>query len=130
MKAVRSGKFEYLATNDRGAIVKIGRAGEPDVFSPGELLQLASATCIALSAEARITHAIPDPFISLNISVDKNSEENRYEGISTDIVVDLSSLSAEELSALKEKVDEAVARACTVGRTLKNGASTTWDIHD
>ncbi|WP_182354508.1 OsmC family protein [Flaviflexus huanghaiensis] len=119
MKAVRTGVREWIATNDRGAVVKIGDPKAQDVFSPGELLQLAAATCAGLSIDHRLTHALgEDIHVSLEVQPESVKGENRYGAIDTVFSLDLSSLSGEELERLLEKVYEAIERSCTVKRTL------------
>lgn len=128
MKAVRSGAGEWLATNDRGAIVKVGTSETAEAFSPGELLQLASALCAALSAEARLDHALTDPALSLTVRPSRVEAENRYSQIDTVVRTDLSGLDAEQLEHLRLRIDAAIDRSCTVGRTLHAGATTTFRL--
>lgn len=129
MRAVRTGVREWIATNDRGAIVKVGDAEAPDVFSPGELLQLAAATCAGLSMDHRLTYALGEDIqVSLEVEPVRVEEENRYSAINTTFSLDLSSLSPEELAKLKDRVDAAVERSCTVGRTLEASAESTFEL--
>lgn len=122
MKAVRTGVREWIATNDRGAIVKIGDPEADGVFSPGELLQLAAATCACLSIDHRLTYALgEDVHVTLEVNAEAG-EENRYDVIDTAFSVDLSSLNDEELAKLLSRVEDAIARSCTVKRTLDAGA--------
>lgn len=119
MKAIRTGVREWIATNDRGAIVKIGDPAAPEVFSPGELLQLAAATCAGLSIDHRLTYALgEDVHVTLDVEPDKVDEENRYSAINTTFSIDLADLGQDELLALQRKIDEAIERSCTVKRTL------------
>lgn len=129
MKAVRTGVREWICTNDRGAVVKVADAKEDDAFSPGELLQLAAATCAGLSIDHRLTHDLgEDIFVTLEVEPDRVTEENRYSGIRTRVRLDLSSLDEEQLEGLKQRVQDAIDRACTVGRTLAAGAHTTTEL--
>lgn len=131
MKAVRTGVREWIATNDRGAIVKIGDPEAPEVFSPGELLQLAGATCVGLSMDHRLTYELGDDVhVVLDVEPERMEEENRYSAIKTVFSLDLSGLSEDELVALKKKVDGAVERNCTVGRTLEASAENTYEFTD
>ncbi len=119
MKAVRTGVREWIATNDRGAVVKIGDPEAPEVFSPGELLQLAAATCAGLSIDHRLTYALgEDIHVTLEVEPERVVGENRYSAIDTVFSLDLSSLSTEERDRLLEKVHAAIERSCTVKRTL------------
>ncbi|MGO1460564.1 MAG: OsmC family protein [Flaviflexus sp.] len=131
MKAVRTGVREWIATNDRGAIVKIGDPEAPEVFSPGELLQFAGATCVGLSMDHRLTYELGDDVhVVLDVEPERMEEENRYSAIKTVFSLDLSGLSEDELVALKKKVDGAVERNCTVGRTLEASAENTYEFKD
>lgn len=126
MKAVRTGVREWICTNDRGGVVKVADAKEADAFSPGELLQLAAATCAGLSIDHRLTHDLgEDIFVTLEVEPDRVPEENRYSGIRTRVRLDLSSLDETQLEGLKRRVQDAIDRACTVGRTLAAGAEAT-----
>ena len=51
LRGEREGKGVYVLRNGRGGEVRVGVAGTPDSFTPGELLQMAVATCAALSAD-------------------------------------------------------------------------------
>lgn len=119
MRAVRSGVREWIASNERGAIVKIGDPAAPECFSPGELLQLATAACAGLSIDHRLTYALGDDIhVTFDVEPEKVEEENRYSAINTTFNLDLSSLSADELTKLQTRVEEAIERSCTVKRTL------------
>lgn len=131
MKAVRSGVREWIATNDRGAIVKIGDPKADEVFSPGELLQLAVAACSGLSIDHRLTHALGDDIqVTFEVEPERVPEENRYAGVTTTFKLDLSSLDEDELHALKAKIDSAIERSCTVGRTLEARATTRIELEN
>lgn len=131
MRAVRSGVREWIATNDRGAIVKIGDPKADEVFSPGELLQLAVAACSGLSIDHRLTHALgEDVQVEFEVEPDRVPEENRYSGVRTTFKLDLSSLNDDQLAELKAKIDSAIERSCTVGRTLEASATTHIELEN
>jgi len=119
--AERTGTRAYTGRNARGAHVLVGD-GEGE-FTPGELLQLALATCSGLSADHRLAHALGADFAAtVGVSNEKNQEENRYESLSVEIVTDLSGLDESTRARTLERAELAIERQCTVGRTLDAGA--------
>jgi len=131
LHAVRTGEREWIATNDRGGVVKVGDAKAADVFSPGELLVLALATCGALSADHRLTHALGDDLTAtLEAEPIRDRQNNRYTGITARIGVDLSALDDAARERLDDLVAAAIERSCTVGRTLATGTPTTVTVED
>jgi len=124
MKAIRTGVREWIASNDRGAVIKIGDRAAEDCFSPGELLQLSAAVCAGMSMDHRLTHTLGDDIhVTLDVEAEEVEDENRYSAIRTTFNLDLSSLSEEELIALNKKVNQAIERSCTIKRTLDASAS-------
>lgn len=74
----------YVASNERGARVRIGKGGVRHSFTPGELLQLAVAACAAVSSEANLVHHLGEDFeATLTVDAVKNDAENRYDEIHT-----------------------------------------------
>ncbi|MPV38499.1 OsmC family protein [Georgenia subflava] len=119
--AERTGTRAYTGRNSRGAQVLVGD-GEGE-FSPGELLQLALATCSTLSADHRLAHALGEDFTAVaGVSNDKNRDENRYNSLTVEIVTDLSGLDDATRAKTLERAELAIEKQCTVGRTLAAGA--------
>jgi uncharacterized OsmC-like protein len=119
--AERTGTRAYTGRNARGAEVLVGD-GEGE-FTPGELLQLALATCSGLSADHRLSHALGADFAAvIGVANQKNEDENRYESLTVEIVSDLSSLDEATRTRTLERSEMAIERHCTVGRTLDSGA--------
>lgn len=119
--AERTGTRQYLGHNDRGGEVRIGMG--PGEFSPGELLKMALATCNTLSADHRLAKALGEDFDATVVCASlKNEPEERYTDLDVQIVTDLSSLTPDQLATLRERVDAAIERGCTVGHTLSHGA--------
>lgn len=119
--AERTGTREYTGRSSRGAEVLIGDG--PGRFTPGELLQLALASCAGLSADHRLSHNLGADFAATaGVSVEKVEEENRYGHLTVEIVTDLSALSEDERERTVERAEAAIERQCTVGRTLSAGA--------
>lgn len=122
--AERTGGREYTGRNSRGAEVLVGEG--PGRFTPGELLQLALATCAGLSADHRLAHVLGGDFAATTgVSADKVGEENRYGDLAVEIVTDLSGLTGETRERTIERAEAAIERNCTVGRTLSAGAGHT-----
>lgn len=120
--AERTGTRQYLARNARGGEVRVGTG--PGELSPGELLKIALATCSTLSADHRLAKALGEDFEASVICTSiKNEEEERYSDLDVQIVTDLSSLSPEQLATLRERVEGAIERGCTVGHTISKGAA-------
>ncbi len=121
LSAERAEPGIYIATNDRGARVRIGKPGARHAFTPGELLQLAAASCSAISAEANLVHHLGEDFeASLTVDALKNDAENRYDGLRTVFSPDMSSLDPEPMERLVSRLERAIDRLCTVGRTLEH----------
>lgn len=119
--AERTGTRAYTGRNARGAEVRVGD-GEGE-FTPGELLQLALATCSGLSADHRLAHALGADFAAVvGVSNEKNQDENRYSSLTVEIVTDLSALDEGTRAKTLERAELAIERQCTVGRTLDAGA--------
>lgn len=126
----RTGKYAFVGTNPRGAHVAIGRDGAEGAFTPGELLLVAAAGCAALTGESllarRLGEAAPQ-----RVTADRTKESpdaHEFSSIQVDFDVDLSSLGAEQRAALKDTVDRAIERLCTVSRTLERGVPVSVDF--
>ncbi|WP_067778427.1 OsmC family protein [Actinomyces vulturis] len=127
--AERLGTRQYLGRNEAGAEVKIGIG--PGMFSPGELLKLALATCHSLSADHRLAKALGEDFDAIvGCTTVKNDEEERYDSFTVELCADYSSLTEEEREKLTERAQAAVDRHCTVGHTLSHGAQYVMKMMD
>lgn len=125
--AERQGEPVYIARNERGAEVRIGRGDAEGVFSPGELLKIALATCTALSADHVLRSRLGDDFPAVvGVSSTGVEDENRYGHLDVELVLDMSELDETKRANLPERVARTSDRQCTVGRTLKAGA--TYDV--
>lgn len=128
--AERTGPATYTGRNERGATVAIGPEGNEGVFSPGELLAIAVAACIGMSADSRISSELGDDVdLAVGITRTKDGDYNRYSGFTAELVVDGSTLSPERLVRLVATATKAIDRHCTVSRTLKAGASVDVSIN-
>lgn len=119
----------YVASNERGAEVRIGGSDTEAAFTPGELLQIAAAACAALSADHVLSSRLGETFdASFTVDGDGVKGENRYEKVTTKVVVDMSALEQQRQEALIERAAKTIERRCSVGRTLETGAATQVDI--
>lgn len=125
--AERQGGPEYIAYNGRGAQVRIGRGDAEGVFSPGELLKIALAACTALSTDHVLRSRLGDDFPAVvGVSSVGVEDENRYGHLDVELLLDLAELDDEKRDKLAERVERTSGRQCTVGRTIKAGA--TYDV--
>lgn len=127
--ASRVGPRTYVGRNNAGAEVVIGDG--PGMFSPGELLRLALATCHTLSADKRLAAALGDDFAAhVGIDAAKPEGVNRYSHFEMEFVADLSTLDEGAKAALLERAEAAIERNCTVGHTIANGATYNFAVSD
>lgn len=120
----RTGSHDFVGVNPRGAEVRIGRDGAEGAFTPGELLLVAAASCAGLTAEGLLTRRLGEsaPLV-VHADRDKESEDaHEFSTVRVGFDVDLSVVDEDKRAALKEAVDRAIERLCTVSRTLENGA--------
>src|SRR5699024_11011084 len=114
---------QYIAHNGRGAQVRIGSGDSEGVFSPGELLKIALATCTALSADHVLRSRLGEDFPAVvGVSSTGVEGENRYGHLDVELLLDLAELDEDKRAKLAERVERTSSRQCTVGRTLKAGA--------
>jgi uncharacterized OsmC-like protein len=127
----RTGIRRYTGRSGRGAEVLIGSETDEGVFTPGELLKIALAGCSGLSSDQPLRRRLGDDYQAvIRVSGDADREQERYPVLTEKLEVDLSGLSAEEVERLIVVVNRAIDQVCTVGRTLKNGATVTFDVTD
>jgi len=125
--AYRRGKKSYVGQNERGAKVEIGM-GE-NQFTPGELLQLALATCHTFSADHVLSAALGKDFAaSVGVAAQKDERRDSYSLLTVEMVTDLAELSEEQVAQLRQKSQAAIDKYCTVGHTLDDGASYDFDL--
>ena len=60
----------------------------------------------------------------------KDEAANRYTDLAVEMDLDLSGLAEDRAQRLLERIDVAIERQCTVGRTLRAGARTTLTVTD
>jgi uncharacterized OsmC-like protein len=125
----RTGKRQYVGRSSRGAEVRIGSVGDPEAFSPGELLKIALGACSGLSADAALVHRLGDDVqVTIRVGGATHPTEDRYPALAEVMKVDLSGLDDATRDRLLTVVHRAVDQHCTVGRTLEHGATTTLTV--
>ncbi|BBZ75090.1 osmotically inducible protein C [Mycolicibacterium anyangense] len=127
----RTGIRRYTGRSSRGAEVLIGSQTDEGVFTPGELLKIALAGCSGLSSDQPLRRRLGDDYPAvIRVSGEADREQERYPVLTEKLEIDLSGLSPEEVERLVVVVNRAIDQVCTVGRTLKNGATVSFDITD
>lgn len=119
----RTGSHVFTGSNPRGATVTVGRDGAEGAFTPGELLLVAAAGCAAVTAETLVLRRVgQDTPLVVHADRDKESPDaHEFSAVHVGFDVDLGALDEQSRAALKDTVDRAIARLCTVSRTLERG---------
>jgi uncharacterized OsmC-like protein len=117
----RVGDHEFVASNGRGATVRIGRKGQEGSFSPVELLVAAAAGCAVVTSETLILRRTGGEELSAVADAVQSESGNEVISIPVTLSYDLSSVDDPE--ALETVVRRAVEQFCTVTRTLKQSAT-------
>jgi uncharacterized OsmC-like protein len=119
----RTGEHEFTGRNERGATVRIGRNGMDGSFSPGELLQVATAACTAVTVEEIFTRrAGGDAALVALADADRSAGGHEYEVIRVKLLADLSFLDHETRQRVEYAMRKAAERECRVSRTVERGA--------
>lgn len=119
----RVGLHEFVATNDRGASVPIGRAGASGSFSPVELLLAAMAGCAAVTVETLVQRRVGDGLVARADDV-RPAGAHQLDEVPVTLDYDVSALTDEQRAALDATVRRAIDQLCTVSRTLNNAPPT------
>ncbi|MFE6236556.1 OsmC family protein [Cellulosimicrobium sp. NPDC057862] len=120
----RTGVRTYTGYSARGAQVLIGPASEGAVFTPGELLKIALAACAGMSSDRTFARRLGDDYaVTIHAEGVKDLPEDRYPEITERFEIDLSSLDDEARERLLTVAERAIEKTCTVGRTIKAGAT-------
>lgn len=127
----RTGVRRYTGRSTRGAEVFIGSEDVEGVFTPGELLKIALAGCSGLSSDQPLRRRLGDDYeATIRVSGPADREQERYPLLEESLELDLSGLSADDLTRLLTVVERAVDQVCTVGRTLKTGTKVNFEVKD
>jgi len=125
----RTGIRRFTGHSSRGAEVLIGSETDDGVFTPGELLKIALAGCSGLSSDEPLRRRLGDDYRAvIRVSGPADREQERYPRLEENLELDLSGLSEAEIERLVIVVNRAIDQVCTVGRTLKAGATVTFDV--
>lgn len=125
----RTGLRRYTGRSSRGAEVLVGNEDVDGVFTPGELLKIALAACSGMAMDAPLARRLGDDYkATVRVSGPPDREQERYPMLEETLEVDLSGLSDDEAARLLTVVNRAVEQACTVGRTLKEGTTVTFEV--
>jgi len=125
----RTGIRRFTGRSSRGAEVLIGSETDDSVFTPGELLKIALAGCSGLSSDEPLRRRLGDDYQAvIRVSGPADREQERYPLLEENLELDLAGLSEAEIERLVIVVNRAIDQVCTVGRTLKAGATVTFDV--
>jgi len=120
----RTGIRTYTGRSERGAEVLVGPASAGAVFTPGELLKIALAACAGMSSDRTFARRLGDDYaVTIHAEGAKDLPEDRYPEITEQFEIDLSSLDDETRDRLLTVAERAIEKTCTVGRTIKAGAT-------
>ena len=120
----------YEGLNERGATVQIGGAElEGEHFTPGELLKLALAGCVALSVDRVTARRLGDDYaMTVWAHGRSDGESNRYQQIAEEVLVDLSMLEPDDRAKLVGIMARAIEKGCTVGRSVEGAIDVDTEI--
>lgn len=119
----RTGSRRYTGHSSRGAEVLIGSEDVDGVFTPGELLKIAVASCSGMASDFNLSRRLGDDYdVTIRVSGAADRENEVYPRIDEVMELDLSELDPEAAQRLLGVVQRAVDKVCTVGRTVKVGA--------
>jgi len=125
----RTGVRRYTGRSSRGAQVLVGSEDVDGVFTPGELLKIALAACSGMASDAPLARRLGDDYAAtVRVTGPPDREREIYPLLEESLEVDLSGLSEEDVARLLIVVNRAVDQTCTVGRTLKEGTTVTFEV--
>jgi uncharacterized OsmC-like protein len=127
----RTGVRRYTGRSSRGAEVLVGSEDVEGVFTPGELLKIALAACSGMSSDHPLRTRLGDDYqATVKVTGPADREQERYPLIEERLEVDLSGLTADEVTKLLTIVNRSIDKVCTVGRTVKSGTEVTFEVVD
>jgi uncharacterized OsmC-like protein len=130
VSVIRVGPRQYQGLNERGATVSIGGAElEGEHFTPGELLKLALAGCVGLSVDRVAARRLGEDFaMTVWAHGRSDGDSNRYQQITEEVLVDLSSLEDDDRAKLVAIMARAIEKGCTVGRSVEGAIDVDTEI--
>lgn len=127
----RTGSRRYTGHSSRGAQVLVGSEDVDGVFTPGELLKIALASCAGMSSDQPLARRLGDDYRAVvRVSGAADREREVYPRLEETLELDLSGLSPQDKERLLVVVDRAIDLVCTVGRTLKSGTEVDFKVAD
>lgn len=125
----RTGVRRYTGRSSRGAEVLVGSADVEGVFTPGELLKIALAACTGMSTDLPLARRLGDDYdATVRVSGDADRENEVYPELNEVLELDMSELDEAARERLLTVARRSVDQVCTVGRTIKAGATVNLDI--
>ena len=121
----RVGEHTWIGRNERGGEVRISSNDAEGTFSPGELLQLAVASCSTVTIEEMVTRRSgPDARVDATVTRDRAPGTYEFQRISVTLDVDVDGSDEALIRALRK----AIERQCTISRTVEQGAVVDLEI--
>jgi uncharacterized OsmC-like protein len=128
VRVQRTGDHQFRGSNDRGAEVALGIAGQEGSFTPAELLLVAIGGCAHVTGESLLVRRVGDEAPQeVTIEATKDTDESRFPSVRVSFNVDLSGVDNSDEAATT--VLRAVERLCTVSRTVQHGADVTVELN-
>jgi uncharacterized OsmC-like protein len=125
----RTGVRRYTGRSSRGAQVLVGNEDVDGVFTPGALLKIALAACSGMAGDAPLARRLGDDYAAVvRVTGPPDREREIYPLLEESLEVDLSGLSVQDVARLLVVVNRAVDQTCTVGRTLQEGTTVTFEV--
>lgn len=125
----RTGTRRYTGRSSRGAEVLVGSQDVEGVFTPGELLKIALAACTGMSSDRPLSRRLGDDYdATVRVGGDADRDNEVYPELFETLEVDLSELDEAAQERLLIVVERAIDAVCTVGRTIKAGATVNLSI--
>ncbi|BDH56796.1 OsmC family protein [Tsukamurella sp. PLM1] len=125
----RTGVRRYTGRSSRGAEVLVGSADVEGVFTPGELLKIALAACTGMATDLPLARRLGDDYdATVRVSGDADRENEVYPELNEVLELDMSELDEAARERLLTVARRSVDQVCTVGRTIKAGATVNLDI--
>ena len=129
--AERTGVRRYTGRSSRGAEVLVGSEDVEGVFTPGELMKIALAACTGMSSDHPLARRLGDDYAAtVRVSGAADRDNEIYPLLEESLEVDMSGLTEDEVARLVTVVSRAVDHVCTVGRTLRSGATVNFEVVD
>jgi uncharacterized OsmC-like protein len=129
--AERTGVRRYTGRSSRGAEVLVGSDDVEGVFTPGELMKIALAACTGMSSDHPLARRLGDDYAAtVRVSGAADRDNEIYPLLEESLEVDMSGLTEDEVARLVAVVNRAVDQVCTVGRTLRSGATVNFEVVD